>query len=587
MARSVAIPAASRGSALHSTTMLLIVTLVLADDSVFLGEGPERTSYAALLESGSVKGRTGGLVGQLRPGELLPPIHGVRTVDELPDGVVRIHLAPGTDDLALARELHAHPAFAWVHPDLLLNLVPARVPNDPLYADQWHHDNTGQGGRTGNVDINTPIAWDIATGAGITVGVLDSGVQLDHPDLVVRGGHDYVDRDDDASPGADSSGPHGTGVAGIASARGDNGLGVAGVAWESEVYAIRLIGGSTSTSDLYDAFSEAVDAGAGVLNNSWGFGGCGQVSDSTVFGQMFRYAERKGRDGLGTVVVFAAGNDGCDNSDDPMLSHEEALVVAALEWSDQRASYSNWGDDVRIAAPTGILTTDTFPGGYGSYGDDDGFADGFSGTSGASPVVAGVVALMLEANPRATAEQVRDIVCQTARRNDLAGADWDSNGWSPYYGCGAIDAGAAVATIANTAPSAPVPRLVRDTTWVDHTVLAWEAAHDPDGDVSAYVVEYWLDGDEETLVSDVVTDRILDLSGEFEPNTALSWRVAAIDPWGTGPWSVETSFTVAATPEPPAPADTPEEPPAGCSAGAPASVAGIFLVAALAGRRRR
>jgi uncharacterized protein (TIGR03382 family) len=105
--------------------------------------------------------------------------------------------------------------------------------------------------------------------------------------------------------------------------------------------------------------------------------------------------------------------------------------------------------------------------------------------------------------------------------------------------------------------------------------------------VNAYAVEYWLNGDEDTLVSDVVTDRTLDLSGVFEPDTELTWRVAAIDPWGTGPWSVETSFTVVATPEPPAPADTSEEPPAGCSAGAPASFAGIFLVAALVGRRRR
>lgn len=571
--------------------MFLLVALALADDSVLLGEGPEATSFAALVRSGMVKGRSGALVGQLRPGHAMPAVAGVNGVDALPDGVVRLRLAAGTDDLALARRLHAHPAFAWIHPDLVLNLVPARVPDDPYYVDEWHLDNTGQGGRTGNVDINAPMAWDIATGAGVTIAVLDSGVQLDHPDLEVQSGHDYLDDDDDASPGADSSGPHGTGVAGIAGARGNNAYGVAGVAWEADLYAIRLIGGNTTTSDLYSAFSEAVDAGAGVLNNSWGFGGCGQVSDSAVFTQMFKYAERKGRGGLGSVVVFAAGNDGCDNSDDPMLSNDAALVVAALEWWDQRASYSNWGDDIRIAAPTSILTTDITPGGYGSYGGDDALADGFSGTSGASPVVAGVVALMLEANPRATSEQVRDVLCQTARRNDLGGADWDESGWSPYYGCGSIDAGAAVATIANAAPAAPVPRLVRDVVFPEHILLAWEPAVDADGDVIAYTVEYWLDGDEETVVTTTVAGEVLDLSDQLAAGIEVTWRVAALDPWGAGEWSVEIRFSIE---DPPTdngedPGEEGEDPAATCatSTSPPSALAALLVAAAVRRRRRR
>lgn len=255
--------------------MILLAAFAFADDTLLLGPGPEETSLADLIRGGAVRGRSGALVGQLRPGRSMPGMAGVSSVEALADGVVRLRLERGVDDLELARRLHDDPAFAWIHPDLVLNLIPSRVPDDPLFPDEWHLDNTGQGGRTGGVDINAPMAWDIATGAGVTIAVLDSGVQLDHPDLVVRSGRDYIDGDDDASPSTDSASPHGTGVAGIAAARGNNGYGVAGVAWEADLYAIRLIGGNTTTSDLYDAFTEAVDAGAGVLNNSWGFGGCG------------------------------------------------------------------------------------------------------------------------------------------------------------------------------------------------------------------------------------------------------------------------------------------------------------------------
>jgi subtilisin family serine protease len=569
--------------------MLLLAALALADDTLLLGEGPETVSWAELLAGGNVVGRTGGLIGQLRPGEQVPADTAIEAIDTLPDGVVRLHLKPGTDDFALARRLHAHPAFAWVHPDLRLRLVPTRVPDDPWFADEWHLDNTGQGGRTGGVDINAPAAWDFATGAGQLIAVLDSGVQLDHPDLVVIPGYDFVGRDDDPSPGTDSSAPHGTGVAGIAAARGNNGYGVAGVAWEADVYAVRLIGGATTTSDLYDAFSQAVDAGAGVLSNSWGFEGCGAVNNSSVFTQMFKYAERKGRGGLGSVVVFAAGNDGCDNSDDPMLSNENAVVVAALEWWDERASYSNWSDDVLIAAPTSLLTTDMSPGGYGSYGGDDAFADGFAGTSGATPVVSGVVALMLEANPRLTAQQVRDVLCQTATRNDLAGADWNEDGWSPYYGCGRIDAGAAVATVANVAPSAPVPRLVRDEVYEGRVVLAWEAAVDEDDDVLGYDVEWSVENAEDEGHTERMTGLALDLTGRLVVGDVVSWRVTAVDAWGAGSWSSDTRFAVVDVPA----RDTGEAPtpgaPATCEAGAapPEAAALLGALAALASARRR
>ncbi len=564
----------------------LLASLALADDRFFLDAGPEQASLADLEARGAVHGRTGALVVALDDPHALDGDPRIARVERRRGRVVRVVPAAGVDDLALARDLHGRPGVAWVNPDLKLRLRPASIPNDPLYPDEWHLDDTEQGGRTNGIDINAPEAWETATGAGVTIAVIDSGVQLDHPDLVVTPGHDYIDDDDDPTPGTDSSSPHGTGVAGIAAARGNNGIGVAGVAWEADIYAIRLIGGDSSTSDLYDSFAEAVDAGADVLSNSWGFYGCEGVPSMATFQEMFNYAEKHGPGGLGSVVVFAAGNDDCDNSDDAMLDNRYAFVVAALEWNDVRASYSNYGENIDISAPTSVLTTDMSPGGYGSYGGDDAYSDGFSGTSGATPVVSGVVALMIEANPRITAKQIRTAICESAVRNDLELAEYDKYGWSPYYGYGRIDAAAAVNLVADTAPAAPVLTAATEA-YPDRVFLSWEAAIDPDGDVTEYVVHWWLDG-EDGGASDghVTSDLRYDLTGKVAAGDVVHWTVVADDPWGAGETSVEGTLTVLEVPE--APADTGEAPtPSTCATAEGSAAAGLLAVAALLGRRRR
>ncbi len=531
-------------------TLAVMLTLLCGlswagDDTFFAGPGPERLSMASLEAGGTVRGRTGALLARVDDPAAIAALAGVAEVRRLRGRLVRIVLRGGVDDLAFARGLHGRAGVHWVHPDLRLALVPHAAPDDPWYAQQWHLDNTGQGGRIADVDINAPEAWALATGAGVTIAVIDTGVQLDHPDLIVIPGHDYVDHDEDPSPASDDGAPHGTGVAGIAAAIGNNAYGVTGVAWASEVYAIRLIGGDTSMTDLYDAFAEAVDAGSGVLSNSWGFYGCDGVPAAQVFNEMIEYAEDEGRGGLGSVVVFAAGNDNCNNSNDALVGNNKVVAVAALEWWDQRASYSNYGSPLDIAAPTALLTTDLTAGGYGSYGGDDGFWEGFSGTSGAAPVVSGVVALMLEANPRLTAKQVRAVLADTAAKVDLQNGAWDEDGWSPYYGYGRIDAAAAVAAVASSAPSAPVPILLRDTVYVDRVILAWEPAVDPDGDVQFATVRWWLDGVDPSLAAEFNTaGRHVDLDGDVAVGDVVHWQVAAEDTWGLGAWSTIQSFTV-------------------------------------------
>jgi subtilisin family serine protease len=565
--------------------VLTLIAAARADDTFTPGAGLDPVSFDALVSAGTVKGRTGRLLVRGDPA-VVSAMPGVDRVTTLPGGLLRVEPAAGTDDLALARALSARPGVTYALPDLTFTLVPATLPDDPWVADEWHLENTGQSGRTVDVDIDAEAAWAYATGKGQLIAILDSGVQLDHPDLSVVAGYDYIGRDPDPSPDFSSdSGPHGTGAAGVAAAVGNNGYGVAGVAYDADVYAIRLIGGDTSLDDLYNSFAEAVDAGASVLSNSWGFGtSCAVIPADDVFTDMFNYAEDNGRGGLGAAVVFAAGNGACDIANDGMLHNRKAVVVAAIEWNDERAWYSSYGDSVDISAPTSLLTTDLIGGGYGSYGGDDAFADGYSGTSAATPVVSGVLALMFEANPRITAKQARDVLCDTGVRNDAALAQWDGDGRSPFYGCGRIDAGAAVAAVANGAPEAPAPALVAETAELPRVLLNWEAPADPDADALSYLVTWSVNGGEAEV--DAVDGTTMDLASAVDLGDVVTWSVAAVDPWGAGPSSADVTFTVVVMPEAEEPAVVEEEPATTCGGAGRVGWAFLPVLLGLVGRRR-
>ncbi len=545
----------------------------LADDTFYVNGSVERVSLSAL---DGVLGRTGDVLASVSDPDSLATMPDVAEVLRRKGHVVLIRLDADVDDLAFARWLHGQPGVSWAIPNLIADLRLDVLPSDPFVADMWHIENTLQHGGVLGVDINATAAWAHASGAGQTIAVLDSGVQLDHPDLNVRSGIDLIDGDRESWPSPDDSGPHGTACAGVAAGLGNNGFGVAGVAWEAEVLAVHLIGGYTSLDDLYVGFSDSVDEGATVLSNSWGWSyGCPVIPDYSLFDDMYAYAEEQGRGGLGAAVVFAAGNSACDIDNDAMLADERAVVVAAVEPWDVRAGYSSFGDAVDIAAPTGLLTTDMTPGGYGSYDGDDAFADYFNGTSAATPVVAGVMALMFSANPRLTAADAREYLCLTATKNDLIGGLWSVDGRSPYYGCGRVDAGAAVAAVANTEPLAPVPLRVVETTPKGRAVIAWEPAVDPDGDVLTHEVSWWWEASDKNKLQ--TTDGWVDLDDYLEVGDVVTWKVRAIDPWGPGPWSAETTLTVV-KPEHPPPA-----PAGGCDEGG----AAIGLLALPLGWRRR
>lgn len=361
------------------------------------------------------------------------------------------------------------------------------IPNDTYFADQWHLLNTGQPGLPG-VDASVTTAWDTVRGSGVQIGIVDDGLQWQHPDLTPNYAaalsFDFNNNDGDPSPEANNTQDHhGTSVAGVAAARGFNGLGVSGVAPSAEIAGLRLISyfgpPSTWPDDLKTAQAlsyqnQTID----VYNNSWGYGAfLVPRSFDTLALAALRDGVLNGRGGLGNIYVFAAGNslqDGGDVNFYSVNSSRYVIPVAAVGHDGRQAWYSNPGAALLISAPSnggtpyaGIVTTDrTGDDGYNAAGTGDGdafpdvdYTGEFGGTSSATPLVAGVVALMLQANPNLTWRDVQHILVETARKNDPTDSDWVQNAagkWVNHkYGFGLVDATAAVnlaRTWTNVAP---------------------------------------------------------------------------------------------------------------------------------------
>ena len=581
---------------------LLLSTAIAAPTAWFFpGPGPER---AWIAEDGTLvthpEARGGPLVrpvgtvlARATDPVALAHVPGVAAVVPLRgDGrTVRIEPRADADPFVLSRTLHARPDVRWAHPDLVLPLVLHDLPDDPYLDSQWHLDNPGSEDSAAGVDVRAVDAWEITNGEGGLIAIIDSGVDTEHPDLRVTNGYDYADRDDDSNP---TDNAHGTAAAGLAAAIGNNGLGVTGVAWGADVYGIRLLGGETSVEDVRDAFIEATDAGAWVINNSWGFGqDCPNIPRISAIEDGLEYAEEEGRDGLGAVMVFSAGNGNCDIGDNWMLDFETVVAVAATSRGDVREGYSCYGDPVDISAPSGgVLTTDMVgEPGYGNFDGDLDYWPGFSGTSASAPIASGVYALMLAANPQLTAAEARDVACDTATRVDIDLAEYDETGWSPWYGCGRIDAGAAVAAVANALPGAVTVTGPGERVYENRVVLTWDAVDDPDADPLVYEVRWWdaAEGEDEATVA-LTDDLYLDLTGEMEAGQVLAWRIRAVDAWGAGAETAPPDVALEALPEAPEQeADPePEESTGGCSSvPAPLGLPAMLMALVGLGRRRR
>jgi subtilisin-like proprotein convertase family protein len=336
---------------------------------------------------------------------------------------------------------------------------------DPLFTAQWHLFNTGQFGGTVRYDLNVAGVWDDYTGRGVRVGVVDSGVDYRHADLDANydfnSDYDATTGDDDAAPGTSGDYYHGTSVAGLIAAEAENGLGGVGVAPNATIVGFRAIGEGGSFGAELDAMRHQINVD--VSNNSWNYSTPFQDNFQTEpyrsFGDAMFDAAANGREGLGTVLVFAAGNMAAagDNANyHNVTSSRFGIAVGAANADGTISEYSSPGASVLVSAfgsgiPGSVVTTDVI----GSGGSDPGdYTGSFNGTSAATPMVSGIAALMLEANPSLGYRDVQEILACSARETTPMEDGWQVNGASDWngggmhvshqFGCGLVDAHAAV-----------------------------------------------------------------------------------------------------------------------------------------------
>jgi serine protease len=336
--------------------------------------------------------------------------------------------------VSLMQQIASHPDVEYVEPNLIFQHT--AVPNDPLYADQW-------GFGSGPAGIRADKAWDLATGAGVTVAVLDTGT-ISHPDLApnVIAGYDFVTpleqandgngRDTNAADPGDAckgtpSSWHGSHVAGTIAAVTNNATGGSGTAFGAKIMPVRVLGVcSGDTADIVDAITWssggtvtgvptlAPNAAAKVINMSLGAGGhvdCPLSYQEAIAGAIAR----------GTTLVVSAGNRNVDARTATPANCANVITVAAVDINGAKATFSNHGPRIDIAAPgVGILSTVDI-GLTGPVSPSYGYKNG---TSMAAPHVAGVVALMQSRRLAAglslyTPAQVKQMLKATA--NPLSG----------------------------------------------------------------------------------------------------------------------------------------------------------------------
>lgn len=434
-------------------------------------------------------------------GKLVKP-HGGKARRIGNTGMYIVDLPPGMSEVAVANQLAHNPKLKGAELDAVLK--PALVTTDPYLGSEWHLAR-----------INAPAAWDKTLGAGVTIAILDTGVDASHPDLaanIVPGWNTY----DNNANSADVTG-HGTAVAGTAAAIANNAMGVAGVAGAAKIMPIRIsdLNGYATGSAVAQGLIFAADNGARVANISFN----GLVGNSTV-SSAAQYMKSKGG-----LVVVSAGNNGINEG----LAVDTTMIpVSATETSDAVASWSSYGNFVAVAAPGNTIWTTTRGGGYGQWW----------GTSFASPVAAGTVALMMSARPSLSNSQVESLLYATAVDLGPAGKDI-------YYGHGRIDANAAV-NAAMAAPSADTqaPSVAVSSPAGGSTVSGWVAIDVSASDnVGVTRVDLKVNG---TLVaSDVAAPYQFSWNSSQAANGTTSLVAWAYDAAGNGKASAPVAINVA------------------------------------------
>ncbi len=378
-------------------------------------------------------------------------------------GVLKVTVESGRE-LETIAALRQNPNVLYAEPNYIAYALDT-IPNDSGYGSQW-----------GLPKIKAPAAWDITTGGSdVTIAVVDTGIDLDHPDLNCSGkltsGWDFINND--ATPDDDHG--HGSHVAGIAAACTNNSTGVAGVAWGARLMPVKVLDayGIGSYGQVASGITYAVDHGADVINLS-----LGGSESSTSLADAIQYAYDHS-----VLVVSAAGNcaqggSQCGYLTNPLIypaAYPTTLAVAATDFSDNWANFSEYHPYVDVAAPGVSIYSTWKNGGY----------NWLSGTSMATPYVAGLAALIWSLDPSLTRDQVRAIIQSTA--DDV----WTS-GKDDYTGYGRINARQALESLANLQispeqigflvddDSGPFPASkVIEITTTSHDAINWTASVSP------------------------------------------------------------------------------------------------------------
>ena len=339
-----------------------------------------------------------------------------------------------------------------------------RLGRRTIFPQQWHLKATTVGSQWVSASANVEAAHTIAQGEGVTIAVIDTGIDIDHEEFSsldkIIAPWDATANDTNPRPNSRAE-KHGTACAGVAC--GEGRFGASGVAPRAKLMPLRMISQLGSQAEA-DAFFWAAENGADVISCSWG-PPCGAwfdpddplhttefpLPDSTRLA--IDYAVTNGRGGLGCVVFFAAGNGNESVDNDGYSSYERVLAVAASNDRNRRSVYSDFGEAVFCAFPSqdfefpeegrpapltpGIWTTDRM--GKVGYSADN-YTNSFGGTSSACPGAAGVAALVLSSNEALHWEEVKNILRLSCDPIDQEDGQYDEEGHSPFYGYGRLNA---------------------------------------------------------------------------------------------------------------------------------------------------
>ena len=395
----------------------------------------------------------------------------------------------------LAAGIDARPQFR-------IRVFKKAAPNDPLYPRQWHLKNTGQPQGIVGFDVNVEPVWDSGNrGAGQVIAIIDDGLQLQHPDLAPNAlpvGGDFQTSNhwnfnaepQNNDPGnliasGDEPDTHGTSCGGVAAAKGNDGVGVSGAAPDAGLIGLRMISGDITDENAAHALGWRPHI-VTISSNSWGYDDDNSIDASgpdALARAALEKAVTEGRGGRGTIFTVAGGNGGTpdysgngpgiDESNYDGLANHLSVIGVGGNNDKGVQNFSEPGCNLVVTAPTGgegtdqDITTTTLMG----LGDIPGFPDytaGFNGTSSATPLVSGVIALILAAKPDLGWRDVHEILIRTSRKIDNDDGSWHTNGaglpfrFSNRYGAGMVNAEAAVSLAKTWINLAPQTSVVRD-----------------------------------------------------------------------------------------------------------------------------